>query len=213
MFPLYTPASTWRPFVIRERGDVLHFGPDPTARRVALLLGVGGTAVIGWLFLVAFLASDVNDARHGVRRALAVAAYCAAVVVGGVVGWNCTGGRSADVIFDRCGGVFRGRCWTGRGWRPDCAGTLDSIASLQVCCHEIEVEEGDNYQTYEVNVVLASPPGARLGLGSHADAGEIQRDAKRLAEFLQCGILMDCPLLRPFPPLPETMRHRKGKRS
>lgn len=213
VFPLYTPASRWRPFVLREDGEVLCVRPDPSARKWAFLFGVGGTVIVGWLILTMIFAGYVGEERPRFPPAVAVGAYCAAIAIAVGVFWNLPVGRSADVVFDRKAGRFRGRCWTRAGWRRDFEGPLACIASLQICCHEIDVEEGDNYQTYELNVVLANPPGERFGLGSHADPVEVQRDAARLAAFLNCGVLMDCPSLRPFPRLPETMRHRKGKRS
>ena len=61
------------------------------------------------------------------------------------------------------------------------------------------MDQGEDYQSFELHVVLAEAPGERLGLGSHADSREVMADAYTLATFLGCGILNDCPSLREFP--------------
>lgn len=197
--PLYTPAKRWRVFTLRREGDdVLRLRPDPSARITAFAFGVGGTLVVGVFFVVVFAASYEGPPPNlYLRYGLLGLAAATAIAVG--VFFNFIGGDSADVRFDRRAGVLRGRCWARGRWRRDLACPLADVASLQVCCRHVDVEEGEDFQTYELNVVLASPPGERLGLGSHADSGEVMGDAYTLATFLGCGILNDCPSLQAFP--------------
>ena len=75
--------------MIDERGDVLRVCDDPSARKWAFALGVGGTVIVGWFFLVVALA---GDDRGQIRPAVAVGAYCAAIAVAVGVFWNFTGG-------------------------------------------------------------------------------------------------------------------------
>jgi hypothetical protein len=172
------------------------------------VLGVAATIVGGWLMLTVLLAADVGSKRPKMRPAYGVAAVAAAVLIAAGVFWNFTGGLGADMVFDRRSGLFRGRCWTRRGWRRGVTAPLADIASLQICCRHIQEQDEESYQSYELNIVLSNPPGERLGLGSHGDAKEVQEDAARLAEFLGCGVLVDCPGLRPFPSQPRLRQPR-----
>lgn len=196
--PLYTPAKRWRVFTLRRDGDVLHVRPDPGARVTAFVFGVGTTVVAGFLVVMVFAATYEGPPPNLYLRYGLWALVAATVVAVGVF-FNFTGGASADVRFDKTAGVLRGRCWARGRWRRGLACALSDVASLQVCCRHIDVEEGEDYQTFELNVVLAHPSGERLGLGSHADSREVMQDAYTLATFLGCGILNDCPSLQAFP--------------
>jgi hypothetical protein len=196
--PLFTPAKRWRVFTLRRDGNVLHVRPDPGARVTAFVAGVAITVVVGFLIMMVFAASYEGPPPNLYLR-YGLWALAAATVVAVGVFFNFTGGASADVLFDKGTGVLRGRGWMRGRWRRGLACALADVASLQVCCRHVDVEEGEDYQTFELNVVLDQPPGERLGLGSHADSREVMQDAYTLATFLGCGILNDCPSLQEFP--------------
>lgn len=59
---------------------------------------------------------------------------------------------------------------------------FDDIAALQICCRLVE---GDSdYTAYELNLVLANPPGERHNLFSHGSAKAMREDGIAFAEFL-----------------------------
>ena len=199
--PLCAPARRRRVVCLRQDGPVLRVRPDPAARVAALVTGVSAVIIVGFLGVVVLAAMYEGPPPNRYLRYGLIALACATAVAAAAL-YGYTGGAGADVVFDKDSGTLRGRCWARGGWRRDVACPLSDVASLQVCCRHVEEQDEEDYQTFELNVVLSSPPGERLGLCSHADSGGLMRDAAALATFLGCGILNDCPSLREFPHVP-----------
>ena len=64
---------------------------------------------------------------------------------------------------------------------------LDQVAAIQICSKYIDGE--DAYTAFELNVILADPPGRRINITSHAKDADLRRDAQKFADFLQKPLL------------------------
>jgi|GEM_PF-6177307 len=62
------------------------------------------------------------------------------------------------------------------------------VAALQICSG-IVMNSNREFKTFELNLVLSSPPGQRAHLISHAKEQDLRDDARQLAQFLKVPLL------------------------
>lgn len=159
---------------------------DVTEPDVALFRPSAGLKI----FYLIFLAFGIMPLAMGVPGSIREGSIGGIALTGGIgVLFTAVGGigfaigfGTRSVVADRRvrtvvvrKGLDR-EAFSSRSW------AFDDIAALQICCGLVEGDSG--YTAYELNLVLANPPGERHNLFSHGSGKAVREDGAAFAAFI-----------------------------
>lgn len=162
---------------------------------VMIIAGVGG--IVGGLVAYYLVRQGVDEMpeRGELERLLPLLAPILPCLSGAVISliglFRLAGRRGSRISFDRGRDMIIATGKTAGTILPGCLSFRD-VACLQVCSGMIRSRDS-SYRTYEINLILANPPGDRIHLVSHADRVPLKADAAKLAEFLAVPLVDDSP--------------------
>ncbi len=95
--------------------------------------------------------------------------------------------KEHPIVFDRVQGIVWSR-GPGLGERISGEIPLRNIQALQMCSDLVWAPDQD-HEAFQLNLVLAKPPGRRIELVTHGNERALRQDAQQLAQFLRVPLL------------------------